>query len=175
MWTRERKVYMIKVTMLATLFAGLVMGTTVASGANPAPKEVRDTKIIVEVNRSLETLTEEGIKNTQLSVFESIRNNITRNVELGTQYHVLNNAFVVSINSKYVEAVKSLPGVKSVTVNKLHMVKTQALQTTADSETPDPAHDYGGSDNASAETMHLTPNTTNDGEGTVIAILDNEF
>ena len=166
---------MIKVTMLATLFAGLVMGTTVASGANPAPKEVRDTKIIVEVNRSLESLTEEGIKNTQLSVFESIRNNITRNVELGTQYHVLNNAFVVSINSKYVDAVKSLPGVKSVTVNKLHMVNTQALQTTADTQTPDPEHDYGGSENASAETMHLTPGTTNDGEGTVIAILDNEF
>ena len=161
--------------MLASLFAGLVMGTTVASGAQISAKEARDTKIIVEVNRSLETLTEEGIKNTQLAIYESIRNNITRNVELGTRYHLLNNAFVVSINSKYVEAVKSLPGVKSVTVNKLHMVKTQALQTTADTQNPDPEHDYGGPDNASAETMHLTPGATNDGEGTVIAILDNEF
>ena len=177
---------MIKVTMLATLFAGLIMSSNIAYGAQPNNiKEVRDTKIIVEVDRSLETLTEEGIKNTQKAVFEKIRSNITTNVKLGTQYHVLNNAFVVSINSKYVDAVKSLPGVKSVTVNKLHMVKTEALQTSADTTLPDPAHDYGGPDNASATTMkkpgakneegEVIPGTTNDGEGTVIAILDNEF
>ena len=174
---RERKVLMIKLTLLATLFAGLAMGTTVAHGGSPkVEKEVRDTKIIVEVDRSLETLTSQGIYNTQKAVFDSIRTNITSNVRLGTQYHVLNNAFVVSINSKYVDAVKSLPGVKSVTVNKLHIVKTQSYQAMAsDDPDPDPAHDYGGSENASAKTMHMDEVTTNEGEGTVIAILDNEF
>ena len=178
---------MIKLTMLATLFAGLAMGTTVTQGATPkTEKEVRDTKIIVEVDRSLETLTEEGIDNTQKAVYQSIKNNITSNVRFESSYYILNNAFVCSINSKYVDAVKSLPGVKSVTVNKLHMVKTQSYQTMAtDDPDPDPEHDYGGPDNASATTMKkpgakdeegvVIPGTTNDGEGTAIAILDNEF
>lgn len=168
---------MIKLTMLATLFAGLAMGTNIAHGGQSnVAKEARDTKIIVEVDRSLETLTEEGIYNTQAAVYNSIKNNITQNVRLGTQYHVLNNAFVVSINSKYVEAVKSLPGVKSVTVNKLHMVSTQSYSAMAtDEPDPDPVHDYGGSENASAKTMHMDEVVTNEGEGTVIAILDNEF
>ena len=175
---------MIKVTMLATLFAGLAMGATTAQGVNPHfVKEARDTKIIVEVDRSLESLTEEGISNTQKIVYNNIRAYVTSNVKFENSYSILNNAFVVSINNKYVEAVKNVPGVKSVTVNKMHYV-TQSVQTLTDGD-PDPVTDYGGPDNASATTMkkpgakdeegHIIPGETNDGEGTVIAILDNEF
>ena len=165
---------MIKVSMLATLLAGLAMGSSVAFDSRPQqPAEARDTQIIVEVDRSLESLTEEGVKNVQNSVYGTIKQYITRNVKLISSYSVLNNAFAISINSKYVDTVKALPGVKSVTVNKLHFF-TQSTER-AQTEEPDPEHDYGGKDNASAETMHLEEGTTNDGEGTVIAILDNEF
>lgn len=164
---------MIKVSLLATLFAGLAMGGSVAVNSSPKEPEKRDTQIIVEVNRSLGSLTEEGVKNVQNSVYSTIKQYVTPNIKLISSYSVLNNAFAISVNSKYVESIKSLPGVKSVTVNKLHYF-TQSTSRTV-SEDPDPEHDYGGKDNASAETMHLEEGTTNDGEGTVIAILDNEF
>ena len=55
-----------KITMLATLLAGLAMGATAAGNVgNSNHKDIRDTKIIVEVNRSLETLTSQGVKNVQ--------------------------------------------------------------------------------------------------------------
>lgn len=163
-----------KITMLATLLAGLAMGATAAGNlGNSNHKDIRDTKIIVEVNRSLETLTSKGIKNVQKIVYENIKQNVSSNVRMLDSYSVLNNAFVVSINHKYVDSVKKVAGVKSVTVNKLHMITTTA--TTLSDDDPDPEHDYGGKDNASAETMHLEEGATNDGEGTVIAILDNEF
>ena len=163
---------MIKISLLATLFASLAMGTVAAKETNQTA-EKRDARIIVEVNRSLESLTSDGIKNTQNIVLNNIKRNVTSNVRLISSYSVLNNAFAISINSEYIPAVRNVPGVKSVTVDELHFkdVMSQAIL----SDSVDPEHDYGGKDNASAETMNLEENTTNDGEGTVIAILDNEF
>ncbi|MBO6280213.1 MAG: S8 family serine peptidase [Bacilli bacterium] len=165
---------MIKVTMLATLLAGIAMGTNIAVDANPYRKaETRDARIIVEVDRSLESLTKDGIRNVQNSLLNSIKQNVTSNIKLISSYTVLNNAFAISINSDYIEAVKSLPGVKSVTVDEVHFV-TPLVESVSDDGEGHSASDYGGSDNASAETMHK-PDDTNDGEGTVVAILDNEF
>ena len=102
---------MIKVTMLATLLAGIAMGTNIAMDARPQKVAERDTRIIIEVDRSLETLTKEGIKNTQNAIYNNIKRYITSNVSFITSFNVLNNAFAISINSDYVDAVKSLPGV----------------------------------------------------------------
>lgn len=166
---------MIKVSMLATLLAGLAMGSGVAANARPAqPAEARDAKIIIELDRSLDSLTKQGVKNVQNIMYNRIKESITSNIDLVSSYSVLNNAFAISINSKYVESVKALPGVKSVTLNKLRFV-TQSVSRAAPEEDPDPVNDYGGKTNQSAVTMNLEEGTTNDGEGTVIAILDNEF
>lgn len=167
---------MIKLTMLATLVAGMALSSSPALKANALNPvdEVRDTELIVEVDRSLETLTEEGINNVQRAVFNNVRNGLTSNVRFIDSFHVLNNAFVMTINHNYVNAVKSIPGVKSVTENKIHFETTDSYIPLDDEENPDPVNDYGGSTNASAETMQK-PDDTNDGEGTVIAILDNEF
>lgn len=168
---------MIKVSMLATLLAGLALGGNIANDSRPMkPVEARDTQIIVEVDRSLESLTKEGVKNVQNIIYNSIKDNVTRNVQFITSYHVLNNAFAISINSKYVDNVKSLPGVKSVTVNRMRFVK-QSVSRDPEPD-PDPRETaYGGKTNQSAVTMNYDPytNDTNAGEGTVIAILDNEF
>ena len=167
---------MIKATVLAALFAGLAMGANTASEASPrlAPLE-RDTRIIVEVDRSLSSLTREGVLNTQNAVINSIRSYVTRNFEVTDHFKNLNNAFAISVNNSYVEQIKALPGVKSVTVDKLHIF-TQSVPTEPDyapgsvNRDPTPTVD----ENVSATTMQKS-NDTNDGEGTVIAILDNEF
>lgn len=173
--TRKEGESMIKVTMLATLLAGLAMGATVANNAHPQ-KDIhseRDTRIIVEVDRSLESLTKEGIKNVQNIVFNNIKSNITSNIRLISSFNVLNNAFAISINNEYVDAVKALPGVKSVTVDQIRFLAPQATYTDS-GRTGEQSEEYGGSENASAITMNKGDDT-NEGEGTVIAILDNEF
>lgn len=163
---------MIKVTMLMTLLAGMAMGTNSAINATHNVQfEKRDTKIIVESVRPLDTLSEVGIKNNQRLLLNSIRSNITSNFKVVSSFDTLNNAVAISVNSKYVSQIKALPGVKSVTENKLHMVQPLAVNH---DETRSVAKDYGGKENVSAETMRK-PKDTNDGEGTVIAILDNEF
>ena len=170
---------MIKVTMLATLFAGIAMGTNTAYTARPqAPSAPRDTKIIVELDRSLDSLTSVGVKTVQKNLLRYIKTYVTSNVKLVSSYTVLNNAIAISVNNQYVDTIKSLPGVKSVTVNKLHWVTQSETRIT---DSPDETPAYGGSENASAVTMkkpganESLPGTTNEGEGTVIAILDNEF
>ena len=167
-------------TKIAALLVGITLGTNLAIEARPyrAGSEKRDTKIIVEVDRSLESLTSDGIKNVQNMLFNSIKNNVTSNIRLVSSYNVLNNAFAISINSSYIDAVKALPGVKSVTENKVRLIAPQSEPVLTDGES---SGDYGGSTNESAVTMRKPganeqlPGSTNDGEGTVIAILDNEF
>ena len=170
-----------KATMLATLAVGITMGLVTAIEARPQSrvKKALDTEIIVEVDRSLESLTKVGIKNTQNIVRNRIRNYVTSNFRDIESFSVLNNAFAIAINSEDVELVKKVPGVKSVTVNEAHWV-TYAEQNDGIMRTVDPEA-YGGSENVSAVTMQkpgassALPGSTNEGEGTLIAILDNEF
>ena len=170
-----------KATMLATLVAGLAMGITAAVEARPQRRvnKALDTEIIVEVDRSLESLTKVGIKNTQNIVRNRIRSYVTTNFRDVESFSVLNNAFAIAINSDYVDLVRKVPGVKNVTINEAHWV-TYADQNDGAVRNSTPEA-YGGSENVSAVTMQkpganeTLPGTTNDGEGTLIAILDNEF
>ena len=184
MYARKGGTTMIKATVLTTLIAGLAMGANLASGARPQEglKE-RDTELIIEVDRSLETLTKKGIINTQKQVTNMIKNYVTSNFRVVESFDTLANAVAISIPGEYASAIKELPGVKSVTKNELHWV-TYAKQDDGLEpliEGGSNPSDYGGTTNISAVTMkkpganESLPGTTNDGEGTLIAILDNEF
>ena len=164
---------MIKLAMLAaTVTAGLLMGANVAGGIPQQQKAPLDKKIIVEVDRSLDSLTEKGIKNVQDQLLNRIRSEVTSNVKLLTRYDTLNNAIAIAVNSQYVDQITNLRGVKSVTENKLHWVTNSYSSEVSSSGSS--ITDYGGPDNLSAQTMQKTDDT-NDGEGTLIAILDNGF
>ena len=165
---------MLKVTMLATLIAGLAMGTNIAGSTRVNSLAERDTQIIVEVDCSNETLTEEGISNTQNIVMNNIRNYVTSNFKVISTYSEVANAFAISVNSNNIELIKKVPGVKSVTVNKLHWETTTQSVSVVTGDPVSATDEYGGSENISAQTMKKGEDT-NDGEGTVIAILDNEF
>ena len=162
---------MIKLAVLATVTAGLLMGANAAGNIPQVQKAPLDTRIIVEVDRSLDSLTKTGVKNVQTQLLNRIRSEVTSNVKLLTSYSVLNNAIGIAVNSQYVDQITNLRGVKSVTKDELHWV-TENYSVA--SRSVDPATDYGGSDNISAQTMSKSDDT-NDGEGTLIAILDNEF
>ncbi len=159
-----------KLAMLATVTAGLFMGANTAGSIPQASKAPLDTGIIVELERSLSSLTDEGIRNVQNAFLNRVRSEVTSNVKVLSNYTVLNNAVAIAVNSQYVSQITNLSGVKSVTRNELHEITS----TSRDIIPVDPETDYGGSDNISADTMKK-PDNTNDGEGTVIAIIDNEF
>ena len=184
---------MIKLGLLASVAAGIMMGANAAGNVPQQTHAPLNTKLIVEVDRSLESLTKQGIKNVQNSLLNRIRSEVTTNVVKIGSYNLLNNAICISVNEQYVDQITKLSGVKSVTRNELHWVTTTTRdpEPSGDEEeeddddiepiTPDEEHDYGGTTNISAVTMkkpganESLPGTTNDGEGTLIAILDNEF
>lgn len=134
----------------------------------------RDARVIVEVNKKLNKLDANETKKAQAAVYENIKQAATSNIRMIGNYTVLNNAFVLEVNSNDIESIKSVPGVKSVTVDRLHWEReiNNDSYITLDGGNANDAVDE--SKNISAETMHL-PEDNNEGEGTIVAILDNEF
>ena len=159
----------------ATCAMVIAAGGVVASHLAKLPE--RDAEIIVEVNRDVKTLSKEGIKNTQDAVYNNIKRYATSNVRLTTRFNELNNAFVMEVNSNDIESIKNVPGVAHVTVNKAHVLSVDnnddAIYIPLNNDGSEEEL-FGSSNNISAETMHK-PDNTNDGEGTLVAIIDNEF
>ena len=149
-------------------------GSLVASHVTALPE--RNTRIIVEVNRNIEKLSKKDVRDTQDVVYNNIKQYATKNIRLVQRYDELNNAFVLKVNDNDIEKIKSVPGVASVTVDKLHWTKVynndDIIPLGVDDQGDEPT--LGENDNISAYTMHK-PDNTNDGEGTIVAILDNEF
>lgn len=164
---------MLKASLLASVIGALFMSAGVSANTQvTGVKEERDTRIIVELDRDLDTLTTEGIKNTQNGILNSIRNNVTANIKEITRFNALGNMVALSINKDYVSSVKSLPGVRSVTIDKLHMVTS--YPTVSEGVMGVTSGEYGDDENISARTMNK-PDDTYEGAGTTVAILDNEF
>ena len=162
-----------KLGLLLGATSAMVIAASGVAASHLTALPERDACIIVEVNRSLKGLSEEGIKTTQDAVYNNIKQYATTNVKRIKSYNVLNNAFILEVNSEEIESIKAVPGVKSVTLDKAHWVQTinnDEYQLISRDPDPDPEIEK----NISAETM-LKPDATNDGEGTIIAILDNEF
>ena len=161
----------------ATSAMVIAAGGLIASRLAKLPE--RDAQIIVEVNRDVETLSKEGVKNTQDAVIDNIARYATRNFRINTRFNELNNAFVMEVNSDDIEAIKNVPGVAHVSVNKAHVLSVNNDDEgyyipLNDGEGSQEEELFGSSNNISAETMHK-PDDTNDGEGTLVAIIDNEF
>ncbi len=165
---------MVKAHLLTGMIAIMALGGAVNAGS-PArlnsPETEKDARIIVEVDRDLANLSEQQILASQQRILNKIASNVTSNFTQVNSYTVLNNAFTIDVNSNDVDAISKLNGVKSVTIDKPHAYKSISSGGTYS------AVKKGGSGvdpNRSAETM-LKTNDTEDGAGTIIAILDNEF
>ena len=160
--------FILSAACVACIAAG---GLTASYFAKP---QSRDARIIVEVNRNVKSLSKENLYRTQDIVYNNIKRYATSNVKLTKRYNELNNAFVMEVNSNDIEAIKNVPGVASVTVDTLHWTRVYNDDgyVPLDGESGEVA--LSENDNISAATMKK-PEVTNDGEGTIVAILDNEF
>ena len=176
------------------LFTGLMavltlFGTAITSSDSEGVSVSRannseQVRVIVEVKRGLEGLDDEGITLSQNKVLNSIKANVTKDVKLIDRYHVLNNAILIDIDADKVDEIKKLDGVGLVNVDKMHFKKstdrnitfsTAGILATTTEITPKNEQDLGSEDpNITASTLRK-PADTADGEGTVIAVLDNEF
>ena len=164
-----------KLGLLVGVTAAMVITASSLLASHLAPLPEKDARIIVEVNRKLDTLSEEGIKNSQDIVYNNIKQNVTTNIRRTHSYNKLNNAFVLEVNSADIEKIKEVPGVASVTLDTMHWTRTyndDGYELLNDGEGQQTQ--YTENDNISAITMKK-PDGTYEGEGTLVAILDNEF
>ena len=152
--------------------------TAIATGgliASRLPKQAeRDARVIVEVNRNVKSLSKQGIKSSQDAVYNNIKQYATTNVRRTKCFDELNNAFVMEVNSNDIERIRSVPGVASVTVDTMHWTRVYNDDDYVTLGTEGEGSAATEEANISASTMHK-PEDTNDGEGTLVAILDNEF
>ena len=158
--------------VIAIMSIGGLAGCSSSSAPLNSPEKEKDARIIVEVDKSLEGLSESQILESQSRLMNKIAHNVTSNFTQIDSYTVLNNAFSIDVNSDDIEGIRNLSGVKSVTVDKVHAYKkigdgpTYSAKLSRITDLP--------SENISATTMKKT-NDTEDGTGTIVAILDNEF
>ena len=167
---------MVKAHLLTGMIAIMSIGGLSASlNDKPlnSPQTEKDARIIVEVDRDIDGLSEQQIIASQSRLLKKIAHSVTSNYTQINSYTVLNNAFTLELNHNDIEAIRKLPGVRSVTVDKVHAYKAIGSGQTYSAN----IKGLGSSEkypNRSAETMHK-PDGTEDGAGTVVAILDNEF
>ena len=157
--------------MIAIMSIGGLAGCANSVAPLNSPETEKDARIIVEVDKSIDGLSEDEILASQSRLLTKIAHSVTSNFTQIDSYTVLNNAFSLDVDSKDIEAIRSLSGVKSVTVDKLH-----AYKAIGDGQTYSAKISRGlpVDENVSATTMHK-PGDTQDGAGTIVAILDNEF
>ena len=161
-----------KTGLLASVLTTLALTSGVAASSNAKVTPARDSRIIVEVKRGLEGLDEEGIIISQDSLINKIRQEATTNIKLNSRYTILNNAIVLDVNKDDIELIKAVKGVGQVDIDSLHYVTPENNDDVIYISKEGLAE--GEVENISAKTMEKS-NDTNDGEGTLIAILDNEF
>ncbi|MCR5185301.1 MAG: S8 family serine peptidase [Bacilli bacterium] len=160
-----KKFLLLGITALMSAGAGLALSKT----AN-VEKEELNANIIVQLKSPLANKTSKKLLAEQSAVISNIHNEITTSYEIGSRFTNVLNAFQMKVNASHVSAIRNLPGVKTVEYNTYREVSTTAESLIKrDAVTPTKVFE-----NISAETMNI-PSGTNEGEGTLIAILDSSF
>jgi len=174
-----------KSRLLCGVIATMSLGAISASGKASEAKALEpDTKVIVELNDNIEELSSEEALSQQEALLSRIRYSVNPKIELVTNYSVLNNAMVLSVNSEDIESIRHLSGVAKVKEDKLHVKKSTDVGQTFSIKAGS-SSEIDPNENMSARTMrkpgyddgtgNILDGSTKEGEGTLIAILDNEF
>ena len=160
-----KKILVLGIATLMAVGVGAAIGKTIAYD-----REARDARIIVQLDSPFENKSEQRVLNEQRAIISNIRNEVTYNVKVNSHFSRVLNAFTMEVNSKYVSKIRNIPGVKRVEYDTYHEVsstESDLLRRNANPiDTP--------TTNISRETMNI-PDGTNEGEGTLIAILDSSF
>lgn len=161
--------YMLKLGLFVFTSLMAMMGVSTNSKAIYTKALPRDTSIIVEVSSGIPTYLGQTAKDKQNYVLNHIKESVTDNFSVTNRYQTVTNAFVMDINSSYVDEIKNLPGVVSVSENKMHAKQDNVGEVITIKKAVS-----GSLENVSSETMNK-PSDTKDGEGVVVAILDSSF
>ena len=170
---------MLKVGLLCGVIAAMSATGIKATLQERFESKPCDATFIIELEDDIENISAEKAIKQQDALYRKIVNSVNKNAKKDQNLSLITNAVVVSANKEDIEAIKELPGVKYVTENGTHTVKKSGSGgMTFDLN----AYREGGgaeidvNQNASAKTMKLPEGSDNkQGEGTLIAVLDNEF
>lgn len=163
---------MVKLALLAIAGATMTLGSAGQLNLKAPVKEKRDAQIIIELESSTFNRTRSSIIKEQNSLLSNISNLVTSNFNVLTHITNISNVVAIEVPSKYVSQIRKLANVKDINYNRVRAVQyfdgaeTKILKKRA-------AH-VPETDNASKETMHV-PAESNEGEGTLIAVLDSAF
>lgn len=162
---------MLKVGLLCGVIAAMSATGLKTNASSKLDAKPIDATFIIELKDDIDTISVDEAIKQQNAVYRKIKNSVNPNAIQDKHLTKLNNAVVVSANKEDMQAIKNIPGVKYVTENATHIVeKSQGSYISLAL-----SHRSGEvEENASAVTMNK-PVSTNDGEGTLIAVLDNEF
>ena len=90
--------------MIAIMSIGGLSGSLNLKPLN-SPETEKDARIIVEVDRDIDGLSEEQIKASQANLLKKIAHSVTSNFTQVNSYTVLNNAFTLDFGSKCYRSV----------------------------------------------------------------------
>ena len=175
-----------KSRLLCGVIATMSLGAIGASsGSIQAASALEpDTRVIVKLSQDIDEISSEEAVSKQEKLLSRIQYAVNPKAELIANYSVLNNAVAIKVNSADIEKIEKLSGVEKVYKDKLHIKKAHSKGVTFQVN-KSASDEIDQNENVSARTMrkpgyddgtgNIIPGTTYDGEGTVIAILDNEF
>ena len=169
--------------VIATMSIGAIGASTGSIKAVEALEP--DTRVIVKLDQDIEEISSEEAKSQQEKLFSRIRYAVNPKAEFINSFSVLNNAMTLKVNKADIEKISDLSGVEKVYKDKFHVKKSNSKGQTFMVKKSSPEDEIDQNENVSARTMrkpgyddgtgNILPGDTYDGEGTVIAILDNEF
>ena len=165
---------MLKVGLLCGVIAAMsATGVKWTTSNRKVDSKPLDAKFILELEDDIDDISANKAIKQQNAVYQKIKNSVNANAVQERHFTLLNNALVVSANKEDINELRKIPGVKYVTENGTHVVeKSQGSFISFDINKSVRSGEI--EENASAITMNK-PDDTNEGEGTVVAVLDNEF
>ena len=161
-----KKFLVLGITALMAAGAGIALSKSVNT-----VKEDLDARIIVQLDSPLARKSSKRLLAEQSSIISSIHQEVTPFYEIGSRYTNVLNAFSMKVNASHVSQIRNLPGVKNIVYDTYREVSNSAEGLIAARNATIPTAPV---DNISAETMNI-PEDNNEGEGTLIAILDSSF
>lgn len=167
---------MLNSILLALVSAVFVLGGASLENVNShTVKEERDAHIIVQFDGVTNGVTRESVLANQNRILREISATVTSNYKVTDRLTNVTSAVIMDVPSSYVGSIRSFNGVSDVNYNKIHEATYQdgeSEEITLRKSVLSAVHT--ASDNASAETMNK-PSGTKEGEGVLVAVLDNGF
>ena len=158
-----------KITILGFATIALLLGSmsAIRTGSN-LQQEENDTKIIVKFASKVENKSREQVINYQNQALSVIRDYIAPKAKVVDRYTNLLNGVALEVPASKVNAIRNLDFVSKVDYDTLHHIEEDDGGTTV------VLNEEAFESNISGNTMSI-PETSNEGEGILIGILDSGF